>query len=402
MLGGKWSQELILLFEGLELTVTDLGGGINELDVSNLGVESLGWLEEGLSDGNLSLLWAHAGTSDEKEVFVDDTVMWETTDWGDVLDMRVRLGGGVVVNTSDGTSTNSEDLLVDLGSVIVTKLSGSSNCPLDSSWMPGTNTSDLSVTSSGLSWEGGDTVSLTDTLGSLTNGNRDSVNHLGVLEDLTDGDLLLELGDSPLNLLSDVATVDLDLHKVSLSLSEVDLLDLGRAENSDDLAVLGDSLDVSVDVSFGVSLLVVLLGVVGECLLLGGVVVLVESSDHVLLEVLGPDGGESSEASWSLNVTNHTVDDHWWSLDDGTNINDVLLDGLLTFLTVDNSDDVSHTSLVAHEGSKVDWLGGVILWEMSNLTLGILGLSLWEVGKMALSWMFKLSMRHEMFIFINN
>jgi len=46
LLGGKWSHEFILLLESLEFTVTDLGGGIDELDLGLMGVEGLGWLEE--------------------------------------------------------------------------------------------------------------------------------------------------------------------------------------------------------------------------------------------------------------------------------------------------------------------------------------------------------------------
>lgn len=394
LLGGKWSHELVLLFDGLEFTVTDLGGGIDELDLSLMGVESSGWLEKRLSDGDLSLSWSHNGTSEEEEIFVDNTVMWESTNWGDVFDMSIRLGGGVVVDTSNGTSSNSEDLMVDLGSVIVTEDTRSGNSPLDCRWMPGTNTTDLSVTSSRLDWKSRDTVSLDNTLGTLTSGDRDGINHLGILEDFSDGDFVLELGYTPVNLLSDGSSVNLDLHKVSLSLSKLDLLDLSGAENSDDLAVLLDSLEISVDMLVGVSLLFVLLGVVGESLLLGARVVLIESSDDTLRKLLGPDGGESSESSWGLDVTDHTDNNHWWSLNNSGGIDDILLDGLLTFLFVNDSDDVGHTSLVAHEGSKMNWLGLVVLWEMSDVTLGVLSSSLWEECKMALSWMLELSVRH--------
>ena len=68
---------------------------------------------------------------------------------------------------------------------------------------------------------------------------------------------------------------------MSSILSELDLLDLGGAEHSDDGAVLSDSLDVTVHVLVGVGLLVVSLGVVGESSLLGGVVVLVDRKSVV-------------------------------------------------------------------------------------------------------------------------
>ena len=391
------SKELVFLFEGLVFTVTNLGGSIDELDLSLMSVEGFGWLEERLSDGNLSLLWSHNGTSEQEEIFVDDTIMWESTDWGDVLDMWVGFGRCIVSDSSNGTSSNSEDLMVNLGSMVITKDTRSGDSPLDCGWMPSTNTTNLSVTSSGLGWKSSDTVSLTDTSGSLTSGNGNGINHLGVLEDFSDRDFLLELGDSPLNLLSCISTVDLDFHEVSLSLSKLALLDLSRTKNSDNLTVLLNSLNISVDVLLGVSLLLVLFGVVGEGSLLGVMVVLVESSNNSVWEMLGPDGGECSQTSWGLNVTDHTVDYHWWGLDDGCGVDLILLDGLLTFLSVNDSDDVGHTCLVAHEGSKVDWLSLVISWEMSNLTLSVLGSSFWEEGEMGTSWVLKFSVRHSVF-----
>ena len=394
LLGSKWSEEFVFLFEGLEFTVTDLGSGIDEFNLELVGGERAGLWKEGLSDGDLSLSWSHNVTSDEKEVLVDNTVMWESTDWGNVLDMGIGLSGGVVLDVSNGTSSNSVDLLIDLSSVVVTEVTSSSNSPLNSRWMPSSDTGNLSETSMSLSWKSGNSESLDDTLSSLTSGNGNGINHLVVLEDLTDGDFVLELGDSPVDLLGNITTVDLDLHNVSLLLSKLALLDLSGADDSDDLAVFLDSLDVSVWVLLGLGVLLVLLGVVGESLSLGNVVVLVESSDDVDWKLLSPDGGQSSESSWGLNVSNHTDDLHWWGFNNGDGLADILLEDLLTLSLLEVSDGVSHTSLVAHEGSKVNWLGFVVLWEVSNLTLIVLGSSLWKVTQMTASWMLKLSVRH--------
>ena len=136
--------------------------------------------KESLSNGDLSLSWSHNVTSDEEEVLVDNTVMWETTDWGDVLDMGIGFGGSVVSDVSNGTGTNSVDLLIDVGSVIITKITSSGNSNLNCRWMPSSDTSDLSETSSGLSWKSRDTESLDDTLSSLTSGNGDNIDHLVV------------------------------------------------------------------------------------------------------------------------------------------------------------------------------------------------------------------------------
>jgi len=402
LLGGKWSEELIFLLWGLEFTVTNLGRGIDEFDLELEVGERTGLWEKSLSDGDLSLSWSADTTLDEEEIFVDNTVMWESTDWGNVLGVSISFGRSIVVDTSDSTLTNSVDLLVDVGSMEVTEVTSSGDSPLDCRWMPGTDTSDLSETSSGLSWESRDTESLDDTLGSFTSGNGDSINHLIVLENLSDGDFTLEFRLSPCNLSSSVSTIDLDFHKIALLSSEVNFLDLSGNKDSDDRAEFGNSLDVSVDVFLGGGILGVFLGVVLESVLFGSRVVLVESSEDTSWEILSPDGGESSETSWGINVTNHTDDLAWWGLDNGDGFNDILLDGLLTLSLLHVSDDVGHTGFVSHEGGEVDWLGGIILWEMSNFTLVVLGSSLWKITQVRVSWRFKLSVRHCLFCFFNN
>jgi len=75
-------------------------------------------------------------------------------------------------------------------------------------------------------------------------------------------------------------------------------------------------------------------------------------------------------------------------------MDNILLDDLLTFSALLVLDDVSHTGLVSHEGSKMDWLGWIILGEVSYATSVVLGTSLWQESKGAMSWMFELSVRH--------
>jgi len=65
--------------------VTDLGRSIDELDIELMGSEGASLWKEGLSDGDLSLSWSHNVTSDEKEIFVYDTVMWESSNRGNVF-----------------------------------------------------------------------------------------------------------------------------------------------------------------------------------------------------------------------------------------------------------------------------------------------------------------------------
>ena len=381
--------------------MTNLGRGIDEFNFEFEGSEGRSLWEKSLSNGDLSLSWSTDTTFNEEEILVNDTVMWESTEWGDVLGVSISFGGSVVVDTSDGTLTNSVDLLVDVSSMEITKITSSGDSPLDCRWMPGTDTSDLSETSSSLSWKSGDTESLDDTLSSLTSGNGDSIDHFIVLENLTDGDFSLELGDSPVNLSVNVSTVNLDFHEVGLLSSKLAFLDLSGNKDSDDGAVLSDSLDISVHVFLGVLWLGIFLSVVLESVFLGNVIVLIESSDDTGWEVLSPDGRESSKSSWGINVTDHTDDLNWWGLDNGDWLNDILLDGLFTLSLLHVSDDVGHTGFVTHEGSKVDWLGSIVLWEMPNLTLIMLGSSLWEITQMRVSWRFKFPMRHVVYLIIN-
>jgi len=359
-LGGEWSENLVLLLVGLETTVANLGGGIDELDVDVLGLPGLGGREDGLTEGDWSLASSSNTTLDKEEVLVDLTVVGEATHWGNVLGNGISFGSGVVVHTVDGTSTNTVDLLVHLGTGVVSELTTASNSPLDCSWMPGTNTGDLSETSMSLTVQSGDTESLDHTACSLTAGNTNGINALGMLKDLTDLDFLLELGLSPIDLLGNGATVNLDLHDVSLVLTEGELADLGGANDTDDGSVLLDTLSIAREVSLGRLVLILAVNILGEGLLLGVHPVLVESALNVGVHVLGPSCSKGAETTGSLNVTNHTDDLHGWALNDGGGVDNILLDGLLTLTTLLILDNVGHTGLIAHKGSKVDGLGGVI------------------------------------------
>lgn len=111
----KGTLNLELLFVGLETTVTKLGGGIDELNLNLFGHPLASAREDRLADNDGALTDSHDTTLDEEEVLVDLTVMRETTHGGDVLLNGIVGGHGVVLNATDGTSTNAVDLLVELG-----------------------------------------------------------------------------------------------------------------------------------------------------------------------------------------------------------------------------------------------------------------------------------------------
>ena len=67
------------------------------------------------------------------------------------------------------------------------------------------------------------------------------------------------------------------------------------------------------------------LDVLGESLLLGVHPVFIESSLELSGQVLGPDGGQSSETSWGFDVTNNTADNNGRSFEDCASFDDFLL-----------------------------------------------------------------------------
>jgi len=362
-LGGEWSEDLVLLAGGLEATVTDLGGRVDEFDIDLLGLPGLDGGEDALSESDRSLPGAHDTTLDQNEVLVNFTVMREATHWRDVLDHSVGLSRRVVLDTADSTGTNPVDLVVDLGTGVVTQLTASGDRPLDGARMPSTNTGDLSETSMCLTVKTADIESLDDTGHTLAARDTDSIDALAHLEDLTDANLLLEFALGPVDLLGDGATVNLDLHDVSLVLTESKLADLSGADDTDNRGVLLDSLEISGVVRLGRLVLVLAVDILGECLLLGQVPVFVEAALDIVVQVLGPDGAESAETAGGWHVADQSNDLHGGALDDRHGVDDILLDGLLTFTSLLILDDVGHASLVAHEGGQVDWLAGVVAGE---------------------------------------
>ena len=104
----------------------------------------------------------------------------------------ISIAGSVVGDVSDLTGTDSVDLLVHLSSVMVTHLTSSGDCPLDSSGMPSSDTSDLTETSVRFTVKSLDTESLDDTLHTVTLGDTVDINAFVHVENITDGNLLFE------------------------------------------------------------------------------------------------------------------------------------------------------------------------------------------------------------------
>lgn len=73
------TQEGALLLGGLESTVSELGRGVDPLELDLLGGTAVGLGVEGLTEGHDTLLNTRDGTLEEKEVVLDLTVADETT-----------------------------------------------------------------------------------------------------------------------------------------------------------------------------------------------------------------------------------------------------------------------------------------------------------------------------------
>jgi len=164
------------------------------------------------------------------------------------------------------------------------------------------------------------------------------------------------------NLLFHGSSVDLDLNELSSLGSLHDLGGLGVCQDSEGSAVLLDLVKGSLS---NLGILSVLLGILGEGLLLGRVPSLVESSSDIIRKMVGPDSGELSSSNGGWHVSNSSNNDHGGSLDDGDGFDDLLLVDLGTGL-VDLSDDVSASSLESNKGSQMGLLALIILGEGSD------------------------------------
>jgi len=253
--------------------VTKLRRSIDELegDLLEGGTRSL--RQKGLSKGEHSLLGSSRGSLDHEEVFVDDTIVRETAHGSDALLSQIDLSGTALLVAA---VSDSIDLLVDLSSVMITILTGTGNGPLDTTWMPGSDTSNLSKTFVGLSGKTGGSPTSGNALETFTLGDSNDVDHFVFFEDRRDRDGFLEETEAELDLIGDVSSVDLDFHKMRLLLSKLQLADLSVDQQANDGAAATDLFDVPVDGVLPSSLLIVF-GVLGEGLLLRGVPVFVKS-----------------------------------------------------------------------------------------------------------------------------
>ena len=223
----------------------------------------------------------------------------------DALLANVKLGAGAALI---GALADAVHLVVDGRAVMVAHLTSTSDSPLHVGRMPGADTSDLAETLVCLARELLGAPAAGDALKAVALGDGDAVDHLVLLEDGVDLDRLLEEPVCELDLVCDGAAVDLDLHEMRLLLLERGLADLGVGENADDGAVLLHTLQVASDAL--ATFLCMLLGVLGEGLLLAAIPVLVESPLDLVGEMLSPHSGQRAQAARGLDVAHQANDNH--------------------------------------------------------------------------------------------
>jgi len=316
-LGG--THELGLFLGGLESAVTVLGRGIDELEVDGLVVRAAGTGDKRLSHGDGTLLAAGNASLKHDPILVDHTIVGETTKRGDRLLGQIVLSGGTV---GVALLANTQDTLVDVGSVVVAHLTSASTGNAHAGRVPGTNTGHLAQTTVGLSGQTSHTPTRHNTVVTLTLGDGADINDLTLSKDAGDGDFLFEKLLTEVDLVSDRATVDLDLEKISNLAAQLNLADLGVAKSTDNSAVVYDALKLRFNI---LRLLGGTLGVLGEGLSLGSVPVLVEATLDLLGKMVSPDGGQSAQTGGGLDIADKTDNDDRRSLKNGDGLDSLLL-----------------------------------------------------------------------------
>jgi len=227
-----------------------------------------------LSKSDDSLLRAHAATQNHDKVIVDFTVMRKATQRGDCLLCQIVLSGGVVLDNlavfGVDTLTNTVDLLVDLGSVVVALLTSASHGEAHSAGMPCSNTRHLTQTLVRLTRQFLGVPPGCNTLESFALGDTYHINHLVTIKDFRDWDLFFKMFTGPVNLLSNGTTIQLDFHNMSLLLALLHQLHLCVGNHTDDFAVFLHLVEVFFNLLLS-QVILPFLGVLGESLLLGAV-----------------------------------------------------------------------------------------------------------------------------------
>jgi hypothetical protein len=253
--------------------------------------------------------------------------------------------------------------------------------------MPGSDTSDFSVTSMGFLLEMFNSESFDDSLESFTFGNSENIAIFVLFENRVNSDFFFEKSIGEVDFLGNASSVNLDFNNVILLLSKVEKFHLSGGNDSNDSAVFLDSVKRNIN---GFFFFAVFLLVFGKSFLFGANPILVESSQGIFVEFLGPNGGEGSETSGGFNISDNSDNDHRGAFDNSNGFNNFFFVqfGSRSF---DISEDVGHTSFESGEGGHVAGFGGVIFGERSASSSVMSGSSSGFESKISVSGGFEFS-----------
>mmetsp|Transcript_3742 Transcript_3742/g.5560 ORF Transcript_3742/g.5560 Transcript_3742/m.5560 type:complete len:268 (+) Transcript_3742:201-1004(+) len=265
--------------------MSKLGCSVDELESNFLGSCTGRLRDKSLSESNDSLLWSWNTTLNHNVIFVYFTIMRESTHRSNSLLGKVCFSASIWMNFWLSSSlllishrtcccSNTVDLFVDLRTVMVSILTCTSNRVLDTCRVPGSNTSNLTKTTMGLTWQTSYAPTSYYTFVSLTLGNSNYINHLILVEYRCNWNLFLKKGKPIVYLCSDILTsVDLDFHHVSLLLMKLNLLNLSVCNDTNNLAVFFHAFSLFFKASLSFFALDVT-----KCFFLASVPVLVEAT----------------------------------------------------------------------------------------------------------------------------
>jgi len=242
LLVGGPAIELLLFARSLESSLSYFGCGINEFEFDVLGVflERLG--DQSLAERDVAVDRTLDGALDHHIVLSEETLALKAAHGVDALFGEVEVGHAVLALGVLQVLADALDAFVALGAVVETHLSGAGDGPQDSAGVPRSDAADLAETSVGLAGQLLAPPSCDDAVESVTLGDRNGVAEFVVLKHRIYGDVLLQQRASEVDLLADVAAVDLDFHDVGLLLCSdpllgalvVELLEVSVCDHADD------------------------------------------------------------------------------------------------------------------------------------------------------------------------
>lgn len=124
------------------------------------------------------------------------------------------------------SGTNTVDLLVGHGTMMVTLLSSTCNGERDTTWMPSTDTSDFTQTLVCFAWQFLCVPTGCNTLETFTLGDSNGIDHFILGKDLAHWHWLFQMFANPVDFVFDASTVQLDFHNMCLLLALLDQTDL--------------------------------------------------------------------------------------------------------------------------------------------------------------------------------